>query len=399
MAKIEEENIEHIADEINAATKSELENDDEFGAELEVEESEEAKKKISEISIFKEDDEKTEDSEKAEDSGEEKATDEAQEDKEPMRISNVVLSLNPDERIVSNLRREEEGVWHDLTNAYMHKKPLTGIVESLERLDGGYDVVTTSYMGQRIIIPLNEMGILVNSNENETDEDINIRKAKLANGMLGAEIDFVIAGMDKNSKSVVASRKAAMLEKKRKYYVTPNADGRALIYPGRKVEARILGVAEKKVRIEVFGVEVSVHARNMSWQWIADATEHYHVGEKLLVLVEKVEYPEGNKHNEEWLNGITIEANAKALLPNLSAENFEKCNGRGKYIGEVTDIHNGTFFLCLNNGVNAIAHSVSGSALPLKKDKVAFACTRKDPKNNVVLGIITRVIQTGNYSK
>ena len=67
----------------------------------------------------------------------------------------------------------------------MHKKPLTGIVESLERLDGGYDVVTTSYMGQRIIIPLNEMGILVNSNENETDEDINIRKAKLANGMLG----------------------------------------------------------------------------------------------------------------------------------------------------------------------------------------------------------------------
>jgi len=49
--------------------------------------------------------------------------------------------------------------------------------------------------------------------------------------------------------------------------------------------------------------------------------------------------------------------------------------------------------------VNAIAHSVSGSALPLKKDKVAFACTRKDPKNNVVLGIITRVIQTGNYSK
>ena len=180
-----------------------------------------------------------------------------------MRISNVVLSLNPDERIVSNLRREEEGVWHDLTNAYMHKKPLTGIVESLERLDGGYDVVTTSYMGQRIIIPLNEMGILVNSNENETDEDINIRKAKLANGMLGAEIDFVIAGMDKNSKSVVASRKAAMLEKKRKYYVTPNADGRALIYPGRKVEARILGVAEKKVRIEVFVVEVSVHARNM----------------------------------------------------------------------------------------------------------------------------------------
>ena len=39
------------------------------------------------------------------------------------------------------------------------------------------------------------------------------------------------------------------------------------------MEARVIAVAPKVVRLEVFGVEVSVRARDMAWEWMVDAGE------------------------------------------------------------------------------------------------------------------------------
>ena len=48
-----------------------------------------------------------------------------------------------------------------------------------------------------------------------------------------------------------------------------------MLYPGRVVEARVIAVAPKVVRLEVFGVEVSVRARDMAWEWMVDAGEKF----------------------------------------------------------------------------------------------------------------------------
>lgn len=48
---------------------------------------------------------------------------------------------------------------------------------------------------------------------------------KLLGNMLGAEIDFVILGIDSKSRSVVASRREAMMRKRQLFYFSPDANG------------------------------------------------------------------------------------------------------------------------------------------------------------------------------
>ncbi len=45
------------------------------------------------------------------------------------------------------------------------------------------------------------------------------RQTRLANNMLGAELDFIIREMEEKSRSVVASRKEAMLRKRQQFYL------------------------------------------------------------------------------------------------------------------------------------------------------------------------------------
>ena len=62
-----------------------------------------------------------------------------------------------------------------------------------------------------------------------------------------------------------------------------------------------------------------------------------------------------------------------ASLNNLDMEeNFEKISEDGKYVGEVTDIHNNTIFMYLSVGVNAIAHKVLTNQQVFKGDRVRF---------------------------
>ena len=45
-------------------------------------------------------------------------------------------------------------------------------------------------------------------------------------------------------------------------------------------------------------------------------------------------------------------------------------------MGKVTDVYRGTFFLCLNCRVNAVAHSCNTASLPGQGDEVGFLVTR-----------------------
>ena len=106
--------------------------------------------------------------------------------------------------------------------------------------------------------------------------------------MLGSDIDFIIRDLDEQSRSVVASRKDAMLKKRQMFYFNENEEEKPMLYPGRIVEARVIAVAPKVVRLEVFGVEVSVRARDMAWEWMVDASEKFQVGDLTLVMVNQI---------------------------------------------------------------------------------------------------------------
>ncbi len=294
-----------------------------------------------------------------------------------------ILTLSADAEVETPESREDT-IWHELQNAYRTRKILTGTLGGIEKMEGGGTIAVVYYKEMRVVIPLSEMMInLVEDAAHDYGELVQ-RQNKILGNMLGCEIDFIIKGLDNASRSVVASRKDAMYKKRQIFYL-PDANGNSRVCEDRIVQARVIAVAEKVVRVEIFGTECSILARDLSWDWMGDATERFHVGEQILVRILSVKL-----HS---LEDISVKADVKSVNGNTSKENLGKCKIQGKYAGTVTDIHKGTVFVRLHIGVNAVAHSCYDNRLPGKKDEVSFVVTRIDSDRNVAVGLISRIIK------
>ena len=296
-----------------------------------------------------------------------------------------ILTLNADTEIETHESREET-IWHELQNAYRTKKILTGNLGGIEKMEGGGTIAVIYYKEMRIAIPLSEMMINLIEDENHNYGELVQRQNKILGNMLGCEVDFIVKGLDSASRSIVASRKDAMYKKRQIFYLpSANTNSRIRVCEDRIVQARVIAVAEKVVRVEIFGVECSILARDLSWDWLGDATERFHVGEQILVRILSV------KCNS--LEDISVKADVKSVNGNTSKANLSKCKIQGKYAGTVTDIHKGTVFVRLHIGVNAVAHSCYDNRMPGKKDEVSFVVTRIDEERNVAVGLISRIIK------
>lgn len=296
-----------------------------------------------------------------------------------------VLTLDTRSEVETDQIREDI-IWHEIHNAYRTRRILTGQLGGIEQTDNGKTIAIADYKGFRIVIPLKEMMINLGRNPSgEEYRELMLRQNKILGNMLGAEIDFLVRGIDSKTRSVVASRKDAMLKKRQIFYLDTDAAGMYRIYEGRIVQARIIAVAEKVVRVEVFGVECSIMARDLAWDWIGDAHERFSVGDQVLVRILSV-----RRDNPDE---ISVKADIKSVSQNTTHDNLKKCRIQSKYAGKVTDVHKGVVYIRLSNGVNAVAHSCYDYRTPGKKDDVSFAVTRLDEERGVAVGIITRIIR------
>lgn len=301
----------------------------------------------------------------------------------PRAALDGVLTMDVDSRVES-MEEQEDARWHQLLNAHRTRKILTGELGGVEKLESGWVVAVTYFNGFRIIIPMNEMMINLSGDGRENADTLN-RQTRIANNMLGCEIDFIIKDLDTKTKSVVASRKDAMMKKRQMFYFSEEDGAQPMLYPGRVVQARVIAVAAKAVRLEVFGVEVSVRARDMAWEWMVDAAEKFQIGDLVLVTVNEI----NGKSAEE----LKVSVDAKSATANINKDNLKKCHKQGKYVGTITDVYKGTYFIRLDIGVNAVAHSCNMASLPSKKDKIGFVVTRINDNYEVAEGIITRMIK------
>lgn len=297
---------------------------------------------------------------------------------------NNILTLEND-AAVETQKSKEDLIWHEITNAYRTRRILTGMLGGIEKLEGGATITIVYYKNFRVVIPITEMMINLVEDETHNYGELSLRQNKIVNTMLGCEIDFIIKGLDSKERSIVASRKDAMLKKRQIFYFDQDSSGTPKVYPDRVVQARVISVAEKVVRAEIFGVETSIPARDLSFDWLGDARERFHVGDHILVRIQEVK-AEDPEH-------ISVRADVKSVEGDTSKANLVLCKVQGKYAGTVEDIHNGTVFVRLQIGVNAIAHTCYDSRTVGKKDEVSFVVTHIDSERNVALGIITRIIR------
>lgn len=295
--------------------------------------------------------------------------------------SEKILTIVPGAE-VETLEIRTEVVWHEIHNAYRTRKILTGVLGGLEHSRDGKIIAVVFYKEFRVVIPAEEMMIRLSDGGNYGG--MQERQNKILTNMLGAEIDFLILGIDSNSRSIVGSRRKAMLKKRETFYFRLDASGQYRVYEGLVAQARVIAVADKVVRVEVFGVETSIPARNLSWGWVGDAHELYSVGDIILVRVQSI--------NRDSLEGLTIQVDAKSANDNAGRSKQQNFQIQGKYAGTVSDIHGGTIFIKLKmGGIDAVAHSCYDSRTPGKGDEVSFVVTHLDRNSNNPVGFITRI--------
>ena len=298
-----------------------------------------------------------------------------------------VLTLESRGEVETESAREDT-IWHEIHNAYRTRRILTGQLGGIEQTDSGKTIVIVDYKGFRIVIPLKEMMIDLAQGRSPSGKEyaeLMLRQNKILGNMLGAEIDFIVKGIDSKTRSVVASRREAMLKKRQIFYLDTDAAGMYRVYEGRIVQARVIAVAEKVIRVEIFGVECSIMARDLAWDWIGDAHERFSVGDQVLVRILSV--------RREDLEDMGVKADVKSVTQDTHHENLKKCRIQSKYAGRVTDVYKGVVYIRLSNGVNAVAHACYDYRTPGKKDDVSFAVTKIDEERGVAVGIITRIIR------
>ena len=313
---------------------------------------------------------------------EEKADEEAA--AEPVKPKSRILTVEAKTEVYTEQTRADI-IWHEIQNAYITHRIMTGTLSGVECNDAGHHYAIADYNGFRIVIPLKEMffDFPTNLHGDEYKEAV-MRYNKLMNSMLGAEIDFVVRGIDSKARSVVASRKEAMYKKRQTFYMETDENGMFRIYEDRIVQARVTAVAEKAIRVEIFGVDCAMPVKDLSWDWLGDAGERFSIGDKILVRIKEVE--------RESIKDIYVRADARSVTDNRT-DNLSLCKIQGKYAGRVTDTHKGVVYIRLSNGVNAIAHSCLDRRMPGKKDDVSFVVTAIEEERGVALGIITRIIK------
>lgn len=306
----------------------------------------------------------------------------------PRRERGRVLTIAPRAEVMTQ-QDLSDLVWHELENAQRTGHILTGKLSGVERTPLGMDLAVIIFKGIRVLVPLKEMGVHtgpVPSGLEYTRWAIGI--VKILSSRQNFDADFLVRGFgtreDTGERFVLGSRRDAMRRKRKRFYLDTDELGSHLIEEGSLVQARVVAVAEKSVRLEVFGVECAVSASGVSRLWVSSIRSKFAVGDLITVRVTKIERTSGGD--------VAIRVDARDVFGE-ETDNLHLCQRNGRYVGEVTGINKGVFFIRLDIGVNAVSHECRDMRMPGRKDTVSLTVTRLDEKNGVALGIINRIIK------
>lgn len=294
-----------------------------------------------------------------------------------------MLTINKDGTPSYN---EVNYVLHELEDSRIKRHILSGIITDMEVSDIGAKNTNcrVRYKNQSVLIPISEMGIELSNNDNGDEW---VRKTQILSKMLGAVVDFIVRGIDRDDPDdihIVASRADALRKKRFEYFTSnePIFD----IEKYDKAEARVIAVSQQSARLEICGVELTLPMNELFWSWVADVREHLSPGDVIPVKIldESVD-EEGN---------IKLRVSGKEAVKNTAALALKKIHAGNKCVGVVTHIEeNQPVFIRLENGANAIAHNSRVNTVAYPGDIVTLAINVINEEKQTAVGVITNVIK------
>lgn len=201
------------------------------------------------------------------------------------------------------------------------------------------------YHGEfKVIIPVTEA---VNPPVDYRDQDPDEVHRYMLTKRLGAEVDYIVKGIDPTSGIAAASRLDAMRARRKEFYFGTDRDGNNLIYPDVCAEARVVSVIRAGIFVDLFGLEIYIPLKELSYQRWLDASAHFQPGQRTLVKV--LELDRSDRNN------IKVTASVKQASENPYEKALRKYSIGNRYVGTVSMVDTNGVFVALDSGSTVCA--------------------------------------------
>lgn len=230
----------------------------------------------------------------------------------------------------------------DLIESMRAGRILSGVIQGIEMLpnDPSQSIAVLYYGEFKVVIPAKEAVEVPDAYPGNSDTAREIMMTK----RLGAEVDYIVKGVDRDAGVAVASRLEAMRVKRRINYYGRDRDGNYKIYEGICAEARVVAVLRAGIFIELFGLETFVPLKELSYQRIFDASFQFKPGERILVKILELDRSDRNH--------IKVFASVKQTTVNPYEQAVKKYTIGNKYVGTVTYIDPTGIYVALDGGID-----------------------------------------------
>ena len=269
----------------------------------------------------------------------------------------------------------------DLIESMKTKRILTGTIQGVERPeDNPNRSLAVIYHGDfKIIIPAEEAIEPPEDFRGRSESDI---MHYMLTKRLGAEVDYIVKGIDPKAGIAVASRLEAMAAKRKEYYFGTDRDGNNLIYSDVCAEARIVSVIRAGIFIDLFGLEIYIPLRELSYQRLLDASAQFQPGQRVLVKVLTVERSDRNQ--------VKVTASVKQAGENPYEKALKKYSVGNRYVGTVSMVDTTGVFVSLDGGIDCLC-SYPKRGRPPRGARVTVRVLGINKENNRIWGAITHI--------
>lgn len=267
----------------------------------------------------------------------------------------------------------------DLMESMKTGKILSGTIQGVERAsEHSTDSVAVIYHGAfKVIIPALEA---INPPDDYREMDPDEVHHYLLTKRLGAEVDYVIKGIDAKSGVAVASRLEAMKLKRKQYYFASDRDGNHLLYEGVCAEARVVSVIRAGIFADIFGAEVYIPLRELSYQRVMDASGYFQPGQRILVKILRVDRID--KDN------VKVTASVKQASENPYEKALKRYTVGNRYVGTVSMVDVNGVFVALDGGIDCLC-SYPKRGRPPRGARVTVRILGINHETNRIWGAIT----------
>ena len=173
-----------------------------------------------------------------------------------------------------------------------------------------------------------------------------------------------------------------MRARRKEYYFGTDREGNYILYSGICAEARVVSVIRAGIFVDLFGLELYIPLRELSYQRWMDAAAHFQPGQRILVKVLEVDRRDRNN--------VRASVSVKQAQENPYEKALRRYSVGNRYVGTVSVVDTTGVFVALDGGIDCLC-SYPKRGRPPRGSRVTVRILGIDHVSNRIWGAITHI--------